>query len=62
MQKMSIDRKGGGEFKTVVKLSVDLFKTNLAGGTKIIHSPDKLHYLRDLRNISQDFRKILFLF
>ena len=55
MQKMSVDRKGG-EYKTVLKLSVDLFKTNLAGGTKIIHSPDKLHYLRDLRNISQDFR------
>jgi hypothetical protein len=53
---MSIDRKGG-EYKTVV-----LFKTNLAGGTKIIYSPDKLHYLRDLRDILQDFRKILFLF
>jgi hypothetical protein len=56
---MSIDRKNT---KQLLKLSVDLFKTNLAGGTKIIHSPDRLHYLRDLRNICQDFRKILFLF
>jgi hypothetical protein len=61
MQKTSIDRKEG-EYKKVVKLSVDLFKTNLADRTKIIHSPDRLHYLRDLRNICQDFRKILFLF
>jgi hypothetical protein len=58
---MSIDRKGG-EYKTVVKLSIDLFKINLAGETKIIHRQDTFHYLRDLRNISQDFRKILFLF
>jgi hypothetical protein len=58
---MSIDQKGG-EYKKVVKLSVDLFKINLADRTKIIHSPGRLHYLRDLRNICQDFRKILFLF
>ena len=61
MQKMSIDRMGG-EYKKVIKLSVDLFKTNLADRTKIIYSLDKLHYLRDLRDISQDFGKILFLF
>jgi hypothetical protein len=58
---MSIDQKGG-EYKKVVKLSVDLFKINLADRTKIIHSPGIFHYLRDLRNICQDFRKILFLF